>query len=236
MKKFKKIILICSSCFILTLALAGCSDSAKARIKKVSDSLLSSSNLSSVDDLNLEHNGGGDYSFDYAGEEFNAMFDTDTWTIYNSYKIKNGKDILLICQALSDEHPVPSRDRDSYRTPEDMAFEWEQHNLAYDQLPDGNYWKESSRNVDLDPDDQGKSFKEIYEDRTGKTLDFDKIKEKALEKLDKDKIREKLNSEKIKEKLNSDKIKEKLKSKNIKEKLTLSNIKRKLKEYLEMDD
>ena len=198
MKKFKKIILICSSCFILTLALAGCSDGAKARIKKVSASLLSSSNLSSVDDLNLEHNGGGDYSFDYAGEEFNAMFDTDTWTIYNSYKIKNGKDILLICQALSDEHPVPSRDRDSYRTPEDMAFEWEQHNLAYDQLPEGNYWKESSRNVDLDPDDQGKSFKEIYEDRTGKTLDFDKIKEK-------------LKSKNIKEKLTLSNIKRKLK-------------------------
>ena len=227
MKKLKKITLICSSCFIMTVALVGCSDGAKARIKKVSDNFLSPSNLSSVDDLNLEHNGGGDYSFDYAGKEFNAMFDTDTWTIYNSYKIKNSKDILTICKALSEEHPVPSRDREGYRTASDMAFEWEQHNLAYDQLPEGNYWKESSQNVDLDPDDQGKSFKEIYEDRTGKTLDFDKIKEKALEKLDKEKIKEKLNSEKIKEKLNSE---------NLKEKLTLSNIKRKLKEYLGMDD
>lgn len=241
MKKINISALICTGCLMFTLALTGCTDSTPGRLSSLSDNFLSSSNLSSIEDLNLEHEGGGSYTFDYAGEEFEALFDSDTWTIYDSYKIKNAKDILLICRALSDEHPVPSRDRESYRTPEDMAFEWEQHNLAYDQLPEGNYWRESSRNVDLDPDDQGKTFKEIYEDRTGETLDFDKIKEKLnsdkiKEKLDPDKIKEKLDSDKIKEKLNSDKIKEKLNSDEFPEKLSIDKIKEKLREYLGKDE
>jgi len=119
-------------------------------------------------------------------EDYEAEFQEDTWTIYNSCRIKNAKDILIICRALSEEHPVPSRDRESVRTPEDMAFEWEQHNLAYEQLPEGNHWRESSRNVDLDPDDQGKTFKEIYEERTGEELNLDTVIEH------KDKIKEKL--------------------------------------------
>jgi hypothetical protein len=76
-----------------------------------------------------------------------------------------------------------------------MAFEWQQHNIAYEQLPEGNQWRESAMNVDLDPDDQGKTFKEMYEERTGKKLDLDtliehsdKIKEKAKEKLQENNI------------------------------------------------
>lgn len=195
MKVFKASILTCIVCAGLIFALTGCSDETKDRLDKLSGHLLSESRLSSVEDLNLEDEGGGSYSFDYGDDKFYAEFDTDTWTIYNSYRITNSKDIKIICEALSEEHPVPSKDRESYRTPADMAFEWQQHNIAYEQLPEGNQWRESAMNVDLDPDDQGKTFKEMYEERTGKKLDLDtliehsdKIKEKAKEKLQENNI------------------------------------------------
>ena len=192
----------------------------------------------------MEKEGGGSYSFRYGDKRYEAYFDTDTWTIYDSYQIKNAKDILLICKALSKEHPVPSSDRESYRTPEDMAFEWQQHNLAYDQLPKGNYWSDSSRDVDLDPDDQGKSYKEIYEDRTGKKLDFDtvmehkdKIEQKAREKLGKGGIDlDQLDLDKIKKKLDPKRIMEKLESGDLKEKLKLDRIKKKIKSILKDEE
>lgn len=63
----------------------------------------------------------------------------------------------------------------SFRTPEDMADEWMQHNIAYAILPEGNEWISHVRGVDLDPYDQGKSFIEIYRDRTGKEFDLSDI-------------------------------------------------------------
>lgn len=260
MKELKYSLMICLTCLSMSCAVSGCSSQTGSRLSDLSENFLSSSKLSSKEDLDLESHGGGDYTFQYADEEYEAEFDTDTWTIRNSYRIKNSGDILLICEALSEEHPVPGRDRESYRTPKDMAFEWEQHNLAYDQLPKGNYWSESAKNVDLDPDDQGKTFKEIYEDRTGKKLDFDtviehsdKIEEKAREKLgeegidlddlDIEKIKKKLDVEKIKKKLDTEEIKKKLDTEEIKKKVDsvdfqekLNKIKEKIKELLNGQD
>lgn len=106
------------------------------------------------------------YVFEYDGEQFTAYFDTYSWRVYDSYKITNHDDIVIICQALINEHPVYGSDWESYRTPEDMAFEWEQHNLAYTMLPEDSHWRDDARHVDLDPYDQGKSVTEIYESRT----------------------------------------------------------------------
>ena len=77
-----------------------------------------------------------------------------------------------ICQALIDIHPIHGSDMISYRTSDDMVYEWLQHNFAYSVLPDDNLWKNNAKDVDFDPQDQGKSIKEIYEDRTGKKFDF----------------------------------------------------------------
>ena len=56
-----------------------------------------------------------------------------------------------------------------------MVYEWKQHNLAFQVLPEGNSFRESAKDVDLDPRDQGKSLVEIYEDRTGQKLDLSKL-------------------------------------------------------------
>ena len=123
---------------------------------------------------------GAKYFFTYKGEEFQTLYQNDCWTIYDSYKITNQHDMKIICQALIDVHPVHGKDLSSYRTAEDMAYEWEQHNIAYKYLTDDSTWKESAGNVDLDPYDQGRSFEEIYEDRTGEKFS---IKEEIKESL-----------------------------------------------------
>ena len=105
--------------------------------------------------------------FHYGGEEFVAYFDTYSWRVYDSYKITNHDDIVIICQALLDEHPVYGSDWESLRTADDMAYEWEQHNLAYNMLPEYSHWRDDAKDVDLDPDDQGKSVQELYESRIG---------------------------------------------------------------------
>ena len=64
----------------------------------------------------------------------------------------------------------------SYRTIDDLVYEWQQHNLAYELLPDDNSWRSHAKDVDLDPADQGKSLTEIYEARTGSKLDINKLK------------------------------------------------------------
>ena len=132
-------------------------------------SLFSASELSSVDDVVLvpTDDYACGYVFNYGGEEFIAYFDTYSWRVYDSYKITNHSDIVTICQALINVHPVYGADWESLRTAEDMAYEWEQHNLAYQLLPANSHWREDAKNVDLDPYDQGKSFRELYESRTG---------------------------------------------------------------------
>ena len=85
----------------------------------------------------------------------------------DSYKITNKKDMKIICQALSDEHQVPSRDGQSYRTAEDMAYEWDQHNKIHMVAPEDSATRERTKNVDLDPEDQGKTYKDLYNENLG---------------------------------------------------------------------
>lgn len=130
--------------------------------------------LTSAEDINLHDidGAGTNYEFTYNGETYSAVYTTDNWRIYNSYKIQDIGDIAIICQALIDIHPIHGSDMESYRTVEDMAYEWLQHNLAYEFLPDDDPLKSHARDVDLDPKDQNKSFEEIYKDRTGKEFDI----------------------------------------------------------------
>lgn len=132
-------------------------------------------------DLRDVDGGGTNYAFTYNGEEFRALFQYDCWTIYDSYKITDKDAQVRICQAMIDIHPVHGKDMVSYRTAEDMAYEWQQHNLAYQCLPEDNAWRQHAANVDLDPQDQGRTFEEIYEDRTGQDLD---LKEKVKESIE----------------------------------------------------
>ena len=128
--------------------------------------------LSSEEDIGLGSSDGVNYYFTYNGTEFHAEHRYDAWVIYQSYRIINASDIEIICGALSREHPVPSIDYTSYRTPSDMALEWIQHNIVYYQLPEGSHWREHAMTVCLDPEDQGKTFQELYEDRTGEKFDI----------------------------------------------------------------
>ena len=130
--------------------------------------------LNETADINLRDTDGNgkNYLFTYDGEDFTAVYTTDNWKIYDSYKITNIEDITIICEALNSEHQVHGSDMESYRTAEDMAYEWLQHNIAYQFLSDDSPWKEHVRDVDLDPKDQGKSFDEIYEERTGKEFNM----------------------------------------------------------------
>lgn len=134
--------------------------------------------LKSTRDINLRDTDGKKtyYLFTYKNEDFTAIYTKDNWKIKNSYKITNGQDIAYICKALIDVHPIHGKDMISYRTVDDLVYEWQQHNLAYNLLPDDNSWKSHAKDVDLDPADQGKSLAEIYEARTGSKLDVRKLK------------------------------------------------------------
>ena len=125
--------------------------------------------ISDVDGNNIN------YSFIYNEETYTAVYTTDNWKIYDSYKIKNTNDIKKICQALIYIHPVHGNDLVSYRNADDMTFEWLQHNLAYDILPIDNKWRVNAKDVDLDPNDQNKTFKEIYESRTGEKINIEEL-------------------------------------------------------------
>jgi len=105
---------------------------------------------------------GSKYEFTYGGEVFTAIYTPDNWKIIDSYKIDKEADILLICQILAAEHPVHGKDMVSYRTPDDMSVEWQQHNLAYKVLPSDHKWKNNAKDVDLDPKDQGKTLSEMF--------------------------------------------------------------------------
>ena len=105
------------------------------------------------------------YTFIYNDEEYVAWFKEDTWHIVDSYKITDENDMSKICEVLIEEHPIPSKDRKSYREIDDLVYEWKQHNIIYNVLPDSSKWKSHAKDVDLDPDDQGKSFDELYKSR-----------------------------------------------------------------------
>ena len=125
-------------------------------------SLISSAEELGMYDIDGE---GWNYAFYYDGETYSAEYEYDNWHITNSYRIKNHNDLVIICQALADIHPIHSADMENFRSAEDMAYEWEQHNLAYNLLPDDSPWKSSAKDVDIDPKDQGKSAYQLFMDR-----------------------------------------------------------------------
>jgi hypothetical protein len=112
------------------------------------------------------------YSFEYNNKTYTAIFSNGCWKIIDSYKIKNTNAMNAICKALIEVHPILGKDRKSYRTVGDLVYEWVQHNLAYSILSDESEFKLRAKDVDLDPDDQGKNFMELYEDRTGKKFNL----------------------------------------------------------------
>lgn len=140
--------------------------------------------LRDASDLNFTDTDGkgSNYTFTYGGEQFRAVYTSDeNWKIYDSYKISSEKDLLIICQVLIDEHPIHGRDMVSFRTAEDMVYEWQIHNMAYAFLKDDDPLKDDTRDVDLDPKDQGLSIEEFYRSRTGKDLDIETILGSAID-------------------------------------------------------
>lgn len=136
----------------------------------------------SAEDINLrDANGGGYYYlFTYKDEDYTAIYSYDNWCVYDSYKITSGRAMKKICQALIEVHPVHGSDYESFRTAEDMVYEWKQHNIAHAILPEDNPWKTTTGNVDFDPEDQGKSMREMYKDRTGEDFDIAEHKDDIL--------------------------------------------------------
>lgn len=121
---------------------------------------------SAPEDIVLTDTGDGmHYTFTCRGEEFLAEYTPDNWKIRDSWRITDTGDITAICQALREVHPIHSADYEGWRTAEDMAYEWQQHNLAYQMLPEDSPWKASARDVDIDPKDQGKSVFDFYNER-----------------------------------------------------------------------
>ena len=176
----KKVISVLVTMLIMIFTLAGCSIEYKENPVSTQDINIeeNTNTLNSAEDINLRDldGQGTNYIFTYNNQDFSAKYTKDNWHITDSYKITNSGDIGIICQALIDIHPIHGKDMKSYRTVDDLVYEWQQHNLAYNLLSDDNSWKEHAKDVDLNPADQGKSLAEIYEDRTGKKLSVEKLK------------------------------------------------------------
>lgn len=129
--------------------------------------------FSSVRDVGLYEVEGQEetYAFVYYDETYQAIYKPDNWKIIDSYQITNAVDIEMICEALAEVHPIHGADMESYRTAEDMAYEWIQHNLAYQLLSADSPWKQNAKDVDINPEDQGKSLYDLYKDRVGDATD-----------------------------------------------------------------
>jgi len=112
---------------------------------------------------------GTDYTFEYAGTEYHAVYTPDNWKIIDSYQITDHEDQIRICEALKAIHPIHGADMVSFRDAEDMAYEWEQHNLAYQILQESNPYRMNAKDVDINPADQGKSMLEMYASRIGRS-------------------------------------------------------------------
>lgn len=106
------------------------------------------------------------YRFFYNGTAFEVLHEYDNWKIIDSYKIRNSEDMQLICSALINIYPVHGADLESYRTPEDMVYEWIEHNIVYEMPISDTSIRENAASVDLDPKDQNKTLFEILEDRS----------------------------------------------------------------------
>lgn len=107
---------------------------------------------------------GQTWTFSCGGETFTAQYTENNWKIIDSYKIRNFGDMMQICEALQEIHEIPGLNGEA-RTPLDMAYEWLQHNFVYDNLPEDHEWRQLTADVDLNPNDQGKTYAELYEDR-----------------------------------------------------------------------
>ena len=176
----KKIVCALVIMLLMIFSLAGCGDRKKnnSTITQNINNEENTSVLSYTEDINLRDLDGkkSNYLFTYKNQDYSAKYTKDNWHIKDSYKITDAKDIGIICQALIEVHPIHGKDLKSYRKVDDLVYEWQQHNLAYNLLPDDNSWKEHAKDVDLDPADQGRSLAEIYEARTGSKLDINKLK------------------------------------------------------------
>ena len=157
-----------------SLFLIGCKEAGK-EIEETINKIEEVNNGYINDKIEINEIDNTNYEFTYNGVVYKVLYVTDTWKIYNSYMITNSNDIKKICQSLIDIHQIHGSDMTSYRTADDMAYEWLQHNMAYKLLPEGNSFRNSAKDVELDPKDQGKSLVEIYEDRTGKKLDLSSL-------------------------------------------------------------
>ena len=126
--------------------------------------------LKSIEDISLHDIDGkeSNYLFTYNGVEFTVKYTKDNWKIYNSYLITNSNDMEIICNALLDIHPIHGKDKTSYRTAQDMVYEWEQHNVAYVIIPSGSKWNNMAKDVDFNPEDQGRSLEEMFDLRVKK--------------------------------------------------------------------
>ncbi len=123
--------------------------------------------LSSAEDVGLYDADGTEtnYQFSYGDEFYSVIYTEDNWKIIDSYKITSPYDMFFICEALISVHPIHGKDYVSFRTAEDMVFEWQEHNAAYMTLPDTSKWKLNTKDVDFDPEDQGKTGIEMALDR-----------------------------------------------------------------------
>lgn len=179
-----KKIIITITLFILaiTLSIIGFNLNQKEKIRREEENLFGYKETESVikeqkeiELINLDGNK-THYTFIYKNETYNAIYTEDNWKIIDSYKIKNKRDMTLICEKLIEEHPIHGRDMRSYRTPSDMAYEWLQHNIAYEILPEDNTWRKNAKDVDINPSDQGKTLIEMYEEKTGKKFNLKDLK------------------------------------------------------------
>lgn len=169
-KKYFTILLFFILFFVISLVTERKIKYENNNLNTTSEESEETSQYSNVDDYHIQDrinlvNIDGDksnYYFEYKGEKFIAIYTDDNWKIINSYKITNRDDMKKICQALLDEHEIHGRDMSSYRTSEDMVYEWIQHNLAYRILSDDNKFKERAKDVDFDPEDQNRNIIEMY--------------------------------------------------------------------------
>jgi hypothetical protein len=125
----------------------------------------SSGLLHSTEDIGLTDvdGNGHNYRFTYGEDVFSAEYTTDNWKIHDSYRVENAADMRMISQALIDEHPIHGKDMVSYRTAEDMVYEWQIHNFAYDYLDESDPRRQKCKEVDFDPKDQNRTVEEFLE-------------------------------------------------------------------------
>lgn len=123
--------------------------------------------LSSIEDIALTSADGKNYTFTYDGRQYKAVYTPDHWKIVASYDINSIEDMTIICQALINEHPIHGRDMVNYRTADDMVYEWEVHNIAHFLFSDKEEAKAHAKDVDFNPEDEGRTFKEYYDKYMG---------------------------------------------------------------------